>query len=52
MDKNKLISLLEHFNNEMAKASEKDHMYDIVDMVVCRRICELLRLLITKETEF
>ena len=52
MNKNKLNDIYEYFLGETEKASEKYHMYDLVDMVVCRRISELLRLLITKETEF
>jgi hypothetical protein len=52
MDKYKLNDIYEYFLGETEKASEKYHMYDMVDMVVCRRICELLRLLITKDTEF
>ena len=40
MDRNKLNDIYEYFLGETEKASEKDHMY------------ELLKLLITKETEF
>lgn len=46
MDRTKLIGIYDHFLSEMNKASEKDGAYDMVDMVVCRRISELLWLII------